>query len=175
MQTHDQHGSHPAPGLPGAALSACGRRCHISLAPAPESTKAARDFTITALRGWCLDPLISDTLLVVSELVANAVRHGTTSAEIRAGGRPVGLIWQCQPSSLICTVTDHSARPPVLTPAALDAESGRGLQVVQALTTAWGWTMLSTREKAVWAAFQLPGPNTLAARPTASGWLNSPI
>jgi hypothetical protein len=57
-------------------------------------------------------------------------------------------------------VTDRSPKPPVLVPADLNAESGRGLQIVHALAPAWGWTMLSAQEKAVWAALQLPLPAT---------------
>jgi anti-sigma regulatory factor (Ser/Thr protein kinase) len=167
MQTYDQHDIHLGSALPGNAPSAWSRHRSISLAPAPESTRTARDFTITTLRYWSLDELISDTLLVVSELVANAIRHGTTPAQIQAGGRPVGLSWRCQDSSLICTVTDRSPRPPVLAPAALDAESGRGLQVVHALATTWGWTMLGGQEKAVWAAFQLPGAGAMTTLSTA--------
>ncbi len=162
-------------GMPGAVPPALSRHCRISLAPAPESTRTARDFTLTTLRGWSLDALIQDTSLVVSELVANAIRHGTTVAEIQAGGTPVGLSWQCQGSGLVCTVTDRSARPPVLAPADSDAESGRGLQVVHALATAWGWTMLACREKAVWAAFQLPETNALTASSLAPGWFRCPI
>ena len=39
---------------------------------------------------------------------------------------------------------------------ALLAEAGRGLQVVEALSAAWGWTRLTGRRKAVWAALPLP-------------------
>lgn len=44
----------------------------------------------------------------------------------------------------------------MVAPAGDDAESGHGLQIVAALAAAWGWTMLGTGEKAVWAALHLP-------------------
>jgi hypothetical protein len=169
------HQGHPVPFMPApdwrcshqelelpphSALPAAGRHCRITLAPAPESTGAARGFTTAALHGWHLDTLIQDAVIVASELVTNAIRHGSAFAA-QSGKHPqVELTWQRQASRLICVVTDRSPRPPVLAPADLDAESGRGLQIVHALAPAWGWTMLSAQEKAVWAALQLPLPAT---------------
>jgi two-component sensor histidine kinase len=132
----------------------------MTLAPAPESTKAARVFTTATLQGWHLDTLIQDAVIVASELVTNAIRHGTPFATKSGNHPPVELTWRRQASRLICVVTDQSPKPPVLASADLNAESGRGLQIVHALAPAWGWTMLSAREKAVWAALQLPLPGT---------------
>jgi hypothetical protein len=139
----------------------------ILLASGPQSAKAAREFTAATLRGWQLDALIDDAVIVASELVTNAIRHGTClagdglagdglagdgSAGDGSGQGQVELSWRCQASRVICVVTDGSAQPPVSGSAGPDAVSGRGLQVVQALAAAWGWTMLSTTQKAVWAA-----------------------
>jgi hypothetical protein len=154
--------SHQELGPPGSARPAAGRHCRITLAPAPESTKAARGFTTAALHGWHLDTLIQDAVIVASELVSNAIRHGN-ALTAQSGNRPqVRLTWQRQASHLICMVTDRSPKPPVLAPADLNAESGRGLQIVHALAPAWGWTMLSAQEKAVWAALPLPGARQCA-------------
>jgi anti-sigma regulatory factor (Ser/Thr protein kinase) len=147
----------PTPAPPAAA----GDR-RITLAPAPESTKTARDFTTATLRGWHLDALTLDTLtqdavIVASELVTNAIRHATPFPVDNAEHSWIELTWQRQASCLICVVTDRSPRPPVLAPADPDAQSGRGLQVVQALAVTWGWTTLGTQGKAVWAALRLPG------------------
>jgi hypothetical protein len=49
-------------------------------------------------------------------------------------------------------VTDCNSKPPVLGAADQDAESGRGLQVVQALAATWGWMLIGATSKAVWAA-----------------------
>jgi Histidine kinase-like ATPase domain len=150
-----------------------------ALAAGPESIAAARDFTTATLHGWRLDVLIRDAVMVASELVTNAVRYGSRYAGNRqtAGGRAivgppgdssravtpeemarpqVGLAWCRQTRRLVCVVTDRSTNPPRLVPAGPDAESGRGLQIVHAISTAWGWTLLNAEEKAVWATFQLP-------------------
>ena len=129
------------------------RQRRITLPPVPESAKVAREFTAATLRNWHLDPLISDAVLIASELVTNAINHGSQQDQ---PGAPVELTWSYQVSRLICVITDRAAEPPVASPADPDAESGYGLQIVGALAAAWGWTMLGTGEKAVWAALHLP-------------------
>jgi anti-sigma regulatory factor (Ser/Thr protein kinase) len=154
MQAQDQRRGHQEPGPSVDVPPGAGRHCRISLAPVPQSTRTARDFTIATLRGWSLDDLIQDSVMVVSELVTNAVRHGTACVAGDAGDARVELSWWYQTGRLTCTITDSSVKQPVLEPADRDAESGRGLQVVQALTVDWGWTTLRTGGKSVWAAFE---------------------
>ncbi len=128
----------------------------LLLIPGPESVKAARDFTAATLRGWKLDALVEEAVIVTSELVTNAIRHGTCSPGPGVDVASVMLAWQRHDGRIICVVTDGSSMPPVLEQADTSSESGRGLQVVHALAAAWGWVMLGACEKAVWAAFQLP-------------------
>src|SRR5215813_1611463 len=128
----------------------------LLLIPGPESVKAARDFTAATLRAWRLEALVEEAVIVASELVTNAIRHGSCPAGPTADGASVMLAWQRHDGRIICVVTDGSSKPPVLEHADPSAESGRGLQVVHALAAAWGWVMLGAGEKAVWAAFQVP-------------------
>lgn len=120
----------------------------IFLSVAPEAAKAARDFTKATLIDWQLEDLITEAVLIASELVTNAIRHGGCCGD----GAPVELTWQRQASRVVCVVTDCNSRPPVLGAADQDAESGRGLQVVAALAANWGWMLLGDSSKAVWAA-----------------------
>ena len=131
------------------------RQVRITLPPVPESAGVAREFTAAALRKWHLDPLISDAVLIASELVTNAIDHGTAHGDTEGPGL-VELTWSYQISRLICVITDRATEAPVIAPPDTDAESGHGLQIVAALAAAWGWTMLGTGEKAVWAALHLP-------------------
>lgn len=131
------------------------RQRRITLPPVPESAKVAREFTAATLRQWRLDSLISDAVLIASELVTNAISHGSQQAGDQPGA-PVELTWSYQVSRLICVITDRAPEPPVATATDPDAETGHGLQIVGALAAAWGWTMLGTGEKAVWAALHLP-------------------
>jgi anti-sigma regulatory factor (Ser/Thr protein kinase) len=126
------------------------------LACGPEAAKAARDFTHTTMADWQLDELIHEAILIASELVTNAIRHGQCLAVDGADSARVALAWQRHAGRVICTVTDRNPRPPVLGSPDRDAESGRGLQVVQALAATWGWIMLGATSKAVWAALTIP-------------------
>jgi hypothetical protein len=155
----DRHGS----GQPTAsAPPATGRRRRIGLAPVPESARAAREFTVATLGKWHLDALIEDAVVIASELATNAIRHGTPAATGEATGDSesgrIELSWCLQASRLICVVTDQTGTPPALAAGGPEAESGHGLQIVGALAIAWGWTILGTGEKAVWAALELSVP-----------------
>jgi anti-sigma regulatory factor (Ser/Thr protein kinase) len=157
-QVQDRPYGYSQPEAPQSMLSATtDRLCRITLPPVPESARTAREFTVSCLRKWRLDPLTSDAVLIASELVTNAISHGTPRGEHETAGH-VELTWSYQVSRLICVITDRAVQPPVMAPvdAGLDAEGGHGLQIVAALAAAWGWTMLGTGEKAVWAALHLP-------------------
>jgi anti-sigma regulatory factor (Ser/Thr protein kinase) len=83
--------------------------------------------------------------LVVSELVTNALEHG--SAGIPATVR----IWlSSDGGSVAINVWDASPQPPVPKNAGADADSGRGLMIVAALSTDWGYSAANPG-KVVWA------------------------
>lgn len=148
--------------LPGALLPAARWVCRriVSRPHDPGlASKTAREFTTQILRGWGLLALAEDATVIVSELVTNAIRHGGRSAVVPD---PVELILWRQSGQVVCAVTDPGADPPVLTQAEPLAEAGRGLHVVEALSATWGWTRLSGRRKAVWAALPLSAAETEA-------------
>jgi anti-sigma regulatory factor (Ser/Thr protein kinase) len=108
----------------------------------PGSTRcpaAARSFIQAALA-----VVPSDTnevaQLLVSELVTNAVLHAGTSivVEVRVDGERVRV-----------AVQDLSTTFPQPRVAADDATRGRGLQLVDALSSSWGWE-LTAGGKSVW-------------------------
>jgi anti-sigma regulatory factor (Ser/Thr protein kinase) len=163
MQARDCRHSQEELACPSSAPLYAGSHCRTTLAPLPESIKAAREFTTAALRGWRLDALIEDAVTVASELVTNALRHAGGHGGSTRDPR-IELAWYYEKSRLMCVVTDWSTQPPVPLPADSDAEAGRGLQIVAALTAGWGWTRPGAHGKAVWAVFSLPG-----AGPDADG------
>ena len=140
----------PAPEYPPDMVSDTQALRQALLSIGPEAAKAARDFTTTTLREWQLDELVHEAVLIASELVTNAIRHGLAGTS-----DGVELAWRRQAARVICMVTDRSPLPPVLGFACQEAESGRGLLVVEAIATAWGWMMLSATSKAVWAALTI--------------------
>ncbi|MEU8781329.1 ATP-binding protein [Streptomyces sp. NPDC048637] len=105
------------------------------LALEPQSAGRARRFLLTALSQWNLTPLVDDATLIVSELVANAIRHTRT-----ADGQRIWLALHLLPNELICAATDPIPHPPELLSADATADRGRGLHVVDNLSSSWGWS-----------------------------------
>jgi anti-sigma regulatory factor (Ser/Thr protein kinase) len=156
------------PELPGglaSAVLACGRGerwfAVRGFGPGLDSAGAAREFTHQTLRAWSLGKVSEDASVIVSELVTNALRHGLHRHRGDAGRDPVELFfWQCG-GLLFCAVTDPAADPPVPAGPGPFAEAGRGLHVIEALSSAWGWGRLDACRKAVWAALRVPAPDAL--------------
>ncbi len=128
--------------------------CQPNTMPA---SKAAREFTAQVLRGWGLPALSEDAAVVVTELVTNALRHGSRGMTGAAHGCVELILWR-RAGDVVCAVTDRGAEIPVLAQPDPLAEAGRGLHVVQALSVTWGWARLGDRRKAVWAALAASGP-----------------
>jgi anti-sigma regulatory factor (Ser/Thr protein kinase) len=105
------------------------------LEPLLHAPALARAFLRRTLAGWGADRFADDALLVVDELVANSVLHAGTEIELRLA--------LC-PDRLGVAVADRSQHRPMLEHADGAAERGRGLLLVDAVTT--GWHVLPRRE-----------------------------
>jgi anti-sigma regulatory factor (Ser/Thr protein kinase) len=95
--------------------------------------------------------LVDDVRLVVSELVTNAVVHASTPVRVRIEALPV---------CVKLTVHDECADLPALheQPICVDAEGGRGLQVIDACSFDWGTDVGPGNGKSMWARFAVrPG------------------
>ncbi|MBE7187332.1 ATP-binding protein [Jatrophihabitans endophyticus] len=86
---------------------------------------------------------VDDVVLVVSELVGNAVVHSAPASDL-------DVAWDVEDHLVIVRVKDHSERAPHPRDASDDATSGRGLAIVAALSAEWG-VQRATRGKQVWA------------------------
>ena len=118
----------------------------------PRSARAARRLTRRTLCAWGMNPLIEDAEIIVGELVANAVTHAVPAAANRELVREdLGLRLLNRTSEVICAVLDPSDAAPVLKFPESPEETGRGLQMVEALSDVWGWSPMAGRGKAVWA------------------------
>ena len=112
----------------------------------------ARQQTRSALGSWRLPGLLDPLLLVVSELVGNAVRHG--SAPFRMLLRRTGL-------GVRVEVHDEAAATTPRVPESLpdaDSESGRGLFLVDAMSTATGVQQVPDDGKVVWVTVEETPP-----------------
>jgi DNA-binding NarL/FixJ family response regulator len=110
------------------------------------SARRARAFTAASLDAWEVTDVLDDTLLVVTELVNNAVTHVGGECELRI---------LLTPQSLRVEVADHGAGTPDPLPASPTRSHGRGLHIVDALTAGWGFEALDDGGKLVWAELPL--------------------
>lgn len=99
----------------------------------PHDTTApgiARGLVAAALDAW---PDPADVVLIASELVTNAVQHGSPPITLGLSLAP-GL---ARVSAL--NGRGGSATQPRIVAAGADEPDGRGLVIVAALSTEWGW------------------------------------
>ena len=112
----------------------------------PASASVARRHVVHVLRTRGTDALTcEDAALIVSELVGNALRHGRA---MRGGRLAVG--WQFADQGLRIEVTDGGGGRPVQRRADDLEAGGRGLEIVAALSRAWGYSVDDTGTT-VWA------------------------
>ena len=127
----------------------------LTLGALADAVHLARAHLRQLLSGWGRAELSPDASVVVSELVTNAV---AASRERRLAAAPV-LVWLGSDSCcVLLAVADVSPRPPVRLNLGPDAEGGRGLALVKALSSRWGWhpASITGLKKVVWAEWRLP-------------------
>ncbi|MFE4176173.1 SAV_2336 N-terminal domain-related protein [Streptomyces sp. NPDC056909] len=113
----------------------------------PRSLRNARELVRRTLAHWRLEELIDPVVLMVSEIVTNAVVHTDGPVTLR-------LI---RTNILRCEVKDGSRTMPRLGPPHPPAPFRSGLHIVDALAQRWGATSAGDG-KTVWFEFPLPGP-----------------
>jgi anti-sigma regulatory factor (Ser/Thr protein kinase) len=127
-------------GVAGSRSTCAPARCVLPASLTAPSL--AREF----LRRWaCPDHLTDsdDALLLVSELVTNALIHGAP---------PIRLTMRCVDSRTVVRVSDSGHEPVLLQhPVAADALSGRGLRLLEVIATDWG-VDTNARGHSVWFA-----------------------
>jgi CheY-like chemotaxis protein len=127
-------------GLLDAALAALTDRVDAGFPGEPRSVAGARAFARRTLEGW-REPDLADTVaLLLSELVTNAVVHAESAPNVA-----IHLL----PDRVHVEVSDEDPTPVTAREATPDAESGRGLALVEALAERWGQVELPDG-KVVW-------------------------
>jgi DNA-binding response OmpR family regulator/serine phosphatase RsbU (regulator of sigma subunit)/anti-sigma regulatory factor (Ser/Thr protein kinase) len=108
--------------------------------------RSTRHFVADRLSAWQVPQLLQDeVVLLVSELVTNAVIHGRA---------PIQLRMRKSSDSLVLEVRDGALHLPRRLRPTYDDEHGRGLQLVSLLADRWG-TRATTEGKSVWCVFSL--------------------
>jgi anti-sigma regulatory factor (Ser/Thr protein kinase) len=116
------------------------RRSSLLLGALPSAVPCARLHTRQVLWEWGLSEVAEVAELLLSELVTNAVQ----AARANFNHMPVNVRLSANRDRLLIEVWDGNVQPPVLHEPendfpALDAESGRGLFLVETLSERWGW------------------------------------
>jgi anti-sigma regulatory factor (Ser/Thr protein kinase) len=110
--------------------------------PVPAAPARIRRTLRTTFAQWGLSlDTTENALLVVEEMVANAVDHART---------PFRLTVDHTGAALHVTVWDGDPGTLHLRPFSTRAARGRGLQMIDALTSRWGWDR-TAGGKTVWA------------------------
>ncbi len=101
---------------------------------------------------WHLAALAENTELLASELMTNAI------AASRSAGSdsPIRLWLLSDAARILIVVWDASPHPPVRAHVGADAESGRGLLLVEMISDQWGSYASPAGGKTVWALTVAP-------------------
>jgi anti-sigma regulatory factor (Ser/Thr protein kinase) len=116
------------------------RRSSLLLGALPSAVPCARLHARQVLWEWGFSEVAEIAELLLSELVTNAVQ----AARATANDLPVNIRLSANRDRLLIEVWDGNVQPPVPRVLeydfpALDAESGRGLFLVETLSERWGW------------------------------------
>jgi anti-sigma regulatory factor (Ser/Thr protein kinase) len=138
--------------MPATATAPWPLQTHLELGALPSAVSCARGHARSVVVEWGLADLADTVALLVSELMTNAVR---ASARLAASDPPIVRLWlACDQASVTIHVWDASSEMPVRRDAGPDTEGGRGLLVVDALSTDWG-TYRRDNGKVVWVRLSL--------------------
>jgi anti-sigma regulatory factor (Ser/Thr protein kinase) len=142
----------------GHSLERWPLRNAITLGALEGAVPSARAHVSQLLWEWDRAELGQDAGVVVSELVTNAV---LASADLRPAVAPVRVWLGSDTRCVLVAVADESPQAPVRLNLGPDAEGGRGLALVEAFSSRWGWhpTTMAELAKVVWAEWR-PPPRT---------------
>ncbi|MEU9146574.1 ATP-binding protein [Streptomyces sp. NPDC048349] len=128
----------------------------------PDILHRIRRFTRKVMDEWNLPQHADAVIAVVAELAANAVMHSLTTGSTTAW---LGLLRKDE--AVICAVSDPSPHPPTIPPpltyANLLKPHGRGMIIIDGLSSAWGYSEPTPQGKTVWA--KIPAPSQPAMTP----------
>lgn len=124
----------------------------LDLGPLPSAVPCARLHARAVLKEWNLGHLADDAEVIISELTTNALKASWSTND----ARPISLHLLASRQHLMIQVWDALSAPPDPRPHAIDAETGRGLEIVSLLSERWGFYHPVGGGKTVWAALEIP-------------------
>jgi anti-sigma regulatory factor (Ser/Thr protein kinase) len=126
----------------------------LDLGPLLTAIGCARDHARHVLAEWGLGHLADDAILLVSELMTNAV----TASRALPAPAPVALRLLANDRQLIIEAWDQQVDGYDLKRAAPDDEHGRGLTVVARLSKRWGVGRIQDTYKVIWCELEVTTP-----------------
>ncbi|MYR55484.1 ATP-binding protein [Streptomyces sp. SID625] len=133
--------------MPDTSTRRCGHRCVLPFEAAPAQVRLLRKAAAAQLDQWGMSGISDEAELVVTELATNVIKHV-------GAGTSATLILERRHDGLRVEVHDRNRARPVLRGTQCEAECGRGLHLLAALTTAWG-SDATPAGKAVWCEIEL--------------------
>ncbi|MGC5343776.1 ATP-binding protein [Streptomyces sp. DT24] len=135
----------------------------IRLAAVTTAANVSRAFIRQTLLRWQLADFIDGAELIVSELVTNAVKETgiiepSPSWEMVRAHHILGVQIRLVNDNLYVEVWDRGDGEPAIPEQTNDAESGRGLFLVDVLSEKWGVHRPAVGGKIVWAKLPLDKP-----------------
>ncbi|MGH7866135.1 MAG: ATP-binding protein [Candidatus Dormibacteraceae bacterium] len=128
---------------------------YLELGALPGAVPCARLHTRQLLWEWGFNEVSDTAELLVSELITNA----TYATQAIKQDLPIRFWLLSDKTQVIISVWDGNPRPPVLRDISEEAESGRGLVLVDALSDKWDWyPHKSFGGKIVWCEISLGLP-----------------
>ncbi|MBT2510284.1 ATP-binding protein [Streptomyces sp. ISL-98] len=112
----------------------------------PRCVGLARAELRKALANWGLTAIEDEALVVLSELLTNAVRHARVPK-----GREIETRYLLESGGVRLEVHDADSRRPELGALRSEAAGGRGLALVEALADEWAVSGRNGPGKVVWA------------------------
>lgn len=151
-QSHSPVPVPPSPSAQGQAMPGhWPLQDFIELGALPGAVPCARLHVRAVLWEWGLTALIDNTELVLSEIVTNAIGASSSLKSIP----PVRVWLHADSARVLVLVWDGNPQSPVRIDPGEDAECGRGLLLVETISSRWG-TYATPRlgGKAVWALIE---------------------
>lgn len=126
------------------------RRAHLRLAADRRSPAAGRRLVAQHCHAWGMHSTADRAMVIASELISNAVLHAETDVDITvtalAGSLRISVRDRAPQAPRSVVVTDPGQLP----------EGGRGLPIISALATDWGFFAFGDG-KTVWAQINSTG------------------
>ncbi len=139
----------------------------LEIRPDPAEVGRARRWARSRLAGSGIEadgPLAETLILLVSELVTNAVVHTGCPAVLRLS--LLGAAQDC--ATVRLEVADRSGRAPVPRCADGDETGGRGLALVDGLADRWGWSSEGAGKR-IWCELDRDAESAASASAYGSG------